>query len=389
MEYDFSEAINREGTSAIKQDMLSKLFGNEKAIPMWVADMDFATPKFIIDRLKQRLEHPILGYTYPDSDYHSAITNWMEKRHQWKINPSWISFAPGIVAGLNHAVQAFTSVGDKILVQTPVYHPFFYAVNNNRRQVVSNPLVYSENGYTINFQSFEKAIKNGVKLFILCNPHNPVGRVWQREELKTMAEICISNGVTIIADEIHADLIFYPHKHIPLASLSSEIASKTVTFGSASKSFNIAGLTSAYAIIESNSLLEAYHKQLERNGTGHGNIMGYEAVKAAYSPEGEDWLKQALAYIYGNVKLVKEFFEMYVPGVKVVIPEGTYLAWLNFNSLGFEHDELKQKIFIDAGVALNDGQIFGPEGVGFFRMNLATPRSNVEMALERLKRVFG
>ncbi len=389
MDYNFSEVISREGTSAIKQDMLSKLFGNEKAIPMWVADMDFATPQFIIDRLKQRLKHPILGYTYPDSEYHSAITKWMGKRHQWKINSSWISFAPGIVAGLNHAVQALTSVGDKILVQTPVYHPFFYAVNNNSRQLVSNSLVYNENGYKIDFESFEKDVKKGVKLFILCNPHNPVGRVWQREELKTMAEICISNGVTIIADEIHADLIFSPHKHIPLASLSSKIASKTITFGSASKSFNIAGLTSAYAIIKSSSLLEAYHKQLERNGTGHGNIIGYEAVKAAYSPEGEDWLKQALAYIYGNVKLVKEFFEMYVPGIKVVIPEGTYLAWINFNSLGFEHDELKQKIFIDAGVALNDGHIFGPEGIGFFRMNLATPRSNVELALERLKRVFG
>lgn len=389
MKYDFSTIIDRANTSAIKIERLPSLFGNAQALPMWVADMDFATPPFVINRLNQRLNHPILGYTAADNVYNDAIIKWQYNRHGWEIQSSWLAFAPGIVAGLNYAVQAFTQPGEKVLVQTPVYHPFFYAVNNNGRELIKSPLTYTENSYGINFQALEEEMKNGVKLFILCNPHNPVGRVWTKDELTKMAEICLKYDITVISDEIHADLIFKPHRHIPFASLSPQIADKTITFNSASKTFNIAGLTSAYAILSNPDMLKAYNRQLELNGTVRGNIMGYEAVKAAYSADGQIWLDQVLEYIGENLMLVKEYLAAYIPKITMVEPQGTYLLWLNFRAFGIDHPELKHMLSRDAGIALNDGQMFGSDGTGFFRMNLATPKSNVQEALERFKKVFG
>lgn len=388
MKYDFSTIIDRANTSAIKIERLPSLFGNAQALPMWVADMDFATPPFVINRLNQRLNHPILGYTNADNVYNDAIIKWQYNRHGWEIQSSWLAFAPGIVAGLNHAVQTFTQPGEKVLVQTPVYHPFFYAVNNNGRELIKSPLTYTENSYCINFKALEEEMKNGVKLFILCNPHNPVGRVWTKDELTKMAEICLKYDITVISDEIHADLIFKPHRHIPFASLSPQIAEKTITFNSASKTFNIAGLGSAYAILSNPDMLKAYNRQLELNGTGRGNIMGYEAVKAAYSADGQIWLDQVLEYIGENFMLVKEYLDAYIPKITMVELQGTYLLWLNFSAFGIDHPELIRMLTRDAGIALNDGQMFGSDGTGFFRMNLATPKSNVQEALERLKKVF-
>ena len=389
MKYNFSTIIDRSNTSAIKLERLSSIFGNAQALSMWVADMDFATPPFIINRLKQRLDHPILGYTDADNEYNNAIVGWLSNRHGWEVQPSWLSFAPGIVAGLNHAVQAYTQPDEKVLVQTPVYHPFFYAINNNGRELVKSPLTYNKNFYSINFYALEEEIKKGVKLFILCNPHNPVGRVWTRDELTKMAEICLKYDVTVISDEIHADLIFKPHKHISFASLSPQIAEKTITFGSASKTFNIAGLTSAYVVISNPDMLKTYNRQVELNGTGHGNIMGYEALKAAYSSDGQIWLDQVLEYIGENIKLVKEYLGANIPKLTMVDPEGTYLLWLDFRAFGVDQPELIRMLTRDAGIALNDGQMFGSDGTGFFRMNVATPKSNVQEALERLKKVFG
>ncbi|MDD2279297.1 MAG: PatB family C-S lyase [Bacteroidales bacterium] len=389
MKYNFSTIIDRSNTSAIKLERLSSIFGNAQALSMWVADMDFATPPFIINRLKQRLDHPILGYTDADNEYNNAIVGWLSNRHGWEVQPSWLSFAPGIVAGLNHAVQAYTQPDEKVLVQTPVYHPFFYAINNNGRELVKSPLTYNKNFYSINFYALEEEMKKGVKLFILCNPHNPVGRVWTRDELTKMAEICLKYDVTVISDEIHADLIFKPHKHISFASLSPQIAEKTITFGSASKTFNIAGLTSAYVVISNPDMLKTYNRQVELNGTGHGNIMGYEALKAAYSSDGQIWLDQVLEYIGENIKLVKEYLGANIPKLTMVDPEGTYLLWLDFRAFGVDQPELIRMLTRDAGIALNDGQMFGSDGTGFFRMNVATPKSNVQEALERLKKVFG
>lgn len=388
MEYDFSTIIPREGTSAIKLDKREALFGNPDVIPMWVADMDFATPPFIIERLQKRLSHPILGYTLQDDDYNLAIAFWLKRRFGWDIKTSWLSYCPGIVAGLNHAVQAYTNPGDKVLIQTPVYHPFFYAVKQNGREMVTNPLVFSEGKYTIDFDDFEAKLKTGVKLFVLCSPHNPIGRVWTREELTRMANLCLKHNTLIVSDEIHEDLVFKPHKHIPLAILSPEIADKTITFGSASKTFNIAGLATAWIAISNVQLLKRYNLQAERNGTWHGNIFGFEATKAAYSPQGEEWLQQVLDYIKANVTLVRDFLSTDIPKIKLIEPEGTYLLWLDFREFGFTDEELKKVLVEKAGIGLNAGSMFGIEGSGFQRMNVACPSSTVETVLKKLKQAF-
>ncbi len=389
MKYDFSTHIDRRNTAAIKLERLEPLFGNPNAIPMWVADMDFATPSFIIDRLKQRLNHPILGYTIPDKEFMEAIVGWQKSRHGWKIDSSWITLSPGIIAGLNHAIQAFTREGEKVLIQTPVYHPFFHATDNNGRKLIQNPLIYKENSYSIDFEAFEKEMEQDVKLFILCNPHNPVGRVWTKEELTRMAQIALKYGVLVIADEIHADLVYAPHQHIPFASLSPEIADRTITFSSASKTFNIAGLNTAYGIISNPTLLQLYNNQVERNGTGHGNILGFEAMKAAYTPAGHEWLEQALLYIAENIGLARDFIQRNIPKITVVEPQGTYLLWMNFRDFRIDHPQLVHKMVHEAGIAFNDGKMFGEPGTGFFRMNMATPRANIQEVLNRLHKTFG
>lgn len=388
MRFDFSQEIPRENTSAVKLEMLNQLFGTSKVIPMWVADMDFATPPFIIDRLQKRLEHPILGYTVRSEEYTSSIANWLKNRFGWTIEHTWLSYCPGIVAGLNHAVQTFTRPRDKVMIQTPVYHPFFYAVKQNGRELIENKLIIENGKYKIDFNSFESQIKEGVKLFILCSPHNPIGRVWTIDELKQMSEICLRHKVLIVSDEIHADLIFDPFKHIPLASLSAEVANNTITFGSASKTFNIAGLSTAWAVMSNEQLLKRYNLQLERNGTWHGNIFGYEATIAAYSKAGEEWLAQLLQYIKGNVDVVREFLLTNLPKIKLVETEGTYLLWLDFREFGLSNDELNRLLINEAGLGLNKGETFGENGAGFQRMNVACPRQVVERALDQLKKVF-
>lgn len=388
MKYDFNLSIPRENTAAVKLEMCQELFGTTNVIPMWVADMDFATPPFIIERLQKRLHQPILGYTIRSEEYNKSIVGWLGKRFGWEIESDWLSYCPGIVAGLNHAVQTFTKPRDKVMIQTPVYHPFFYAVKQNGRELIENKLIISEGKYTIDFNIFEEQIKEGVKLFILCSPHNPVGRVWTVDELKQMAEICLKYKVIMVSDEIHADLIFSPYRHTPLATLSPEIAKNTITFGSASKTFNIAGLATAFAIISNSQHLKRYNLQLERNGTWHGNIMGYEATIAAYSEAGEEWLTELLLYLKGNVNLVRDFLISRVPKIKLVEPEGTYLLWLDFREYGMSKEKLNLLLINEAGLGLNKGEMFGCNGVGFQRMNVASPRETIKRALLQLEKVF-
>jgi len=388
MKYNFSKPIDRSGTSAVKFDMRNAIFGRSDVIPMWVADMDFETPPFIVERMKMRLEHPIFGYTIIDDEFKESIEWWLKKRFEWEIEKRWISFCPGIVAGLNHAVQAFTEPNDKILIQTPVYHPFFYAVRQNNRELLTNPLKINGHRYEIDFDHLEKQLALGVKMFILCNPHNPVGRVWERQELEKIASLCIKYNVILISDEIHADLVFKPNKHISIATLSDEIASRTVTFCSASKTFNIAGLTTAYVVIKNEKFLKRYNQQLNMNGTNHGNVFGYEALKAAYTPQGEVWLEQLLEYLWDSVEFTQKFLEENIPQVKLVEPEGTYLLWLDFRNFGLSVKELNEKLVHEAGVGFNAGEIFGVEGEGFQRMNIGCPRAVVEETLIRTKNVF-
>ena len=389
MKYDFSTEISRLGTSTIKYDKREQIFGNANVLPMWVADMDIATPPFIVERLQKRLQHPILGYTLQDDEYNNSIAWWLQKRFAWQIETDWLSYCPGIVAGLNHAVQAYTNPGDKVLIQSPVYHPFFHAVKQNGRELLTNPLVLSNGKYHIDFKDFEAKLSQGVKLFILCSPHNPVGRVWTADELTTMAELCLKHNVLIVADEIHADLIFEPNKHIPIATLSPEVANKTITFGSASKTFNIAGLATAWIAISNSQLLKRYNLQAQRNGTWHGNIFGFEATKAAYSPQGEEWLEQLLSYLAKNTSMVRNFLETQLPKVKLIEPEGTYLLWLDFRDFNLSNDELKMLLVEKAGIGFNAGEMFGDEGSGFQRMNIACPAQTVSLALQRLKSTFG
>lgn len=388
MKYDFNTLIQREKTSSVKYDLRSDTFGAPNVIPMWVADMDFATPPFIINSLLQRLAHSVLGYTFRDEEYQSSIVNWLGRRHGWAIQERWLSFCPGIVAGLNHAIQAFTKPGERVLIQPPVYHLFFHAIRNNKRRLVLNPLVYANGKYAIDFDLLDKQLKSGVNLFILCTPHNPVGRVWSHGELSRVAELCLKYGVTVVSDEIHADLVFAPHRHIPFASLSKEVGNITLTFGSASKTFNLAGLSTAYAVASNHQMLKKYNRQLELNGTDMGNVMGYEATKAAFSAMGEEWLAQLLEYLQGNVSYVREFLSLRLPKVKLVEPEGTYLLWLDFSEYGLSNSELGQKLIHEAGVGLNAGEMFGVQGSGFQRMNIACPRSTIEKALESIYLAF-
>jgi len=386
--YNFDKVINREGSSCVKYDLRETIFANSTVLPMWVADMDFATPDFIIKTLEKRCSHPILGYTLRDKAFSDAIVWWNEHRHSWKIKHEQISFCAGVVSGLNHAIQAFTNVGDSIIIQPPVYHPFFSTVENNGRKLVFNPLVKENNNYLFDYNNLEELAAKGAKMLILSNPHNPVGRVWNKEELIRIGEICLKYNVLVVADEIHSDLILKPHKHIPFASLNEQFSQNSITFASTSKTFNLAGLFTGYAIITNPEYLKKYNHTLEMTGAGMGNIFGFEAVKAAYSPEGEKWLEELLTYIDGNMQLVKSFLKLNLPKIELSDLQGTYLLWLNFNSYQMDDDRINDLLINKAEVGLNKGSVFGVQGKGFQRMNIACPRSSVEYALDRIHKVF-
>lgn len=380
----FDQIHSRANTSCVKYDLRGEVFGNPGVIPMWVADMDIATPRFILDAIKERCQHPILGYSFRGKAYNEAIVWWSRARHGWAIEPEWITFCAGVVSGLNHAIQAFTSPGDRVIIQPPVYHPFFHTVRNNKRELLLNPLIETNGHYTMDFDGLERMAASGAKMIIVSNPHNPVGRVWTGEELARLGEICLKHNVLVISDEIHSDLIFRPHRHIPFASLDDQFAASSVTFASVSKTFNVAGLASGYAIIGNGELRRRYNDALELTGSGMGNVFGCVALEAAYSRAGVEWLHELLEYLRGNVELVKHFMETHLPAVKLTEPQGTYLLWLDFRSLGMEEEALNELLTRKAQVGLNPGGTFGAQGQGFQRMNIACPRAILNEALGRI-----
>ncbi len=388
MLYNFDEIVPRENTDCVKYDIRKVFFGTEDVLPLWVADMDFRTPDFIIDALKKRLEHEILGYTFRGKDFNQSIANWMEKRHEWIIKEDWISYSPGVVPAVNMLVLALTQPGDKIIVQPPVYFPFFYAIEKNDREIVENPLKL-ENG-RLNMDFDDLAIKaKGAKMLIISHPHNPGGSVWTKEELTKMAEICLENNVIILSDEIHSDLIFPWHKHIPLASLNEEIAQQTITCNAPSKTFNLAGLATSFLIIPNKTYLDKYNTMLnDKLHVGMGNLFGPVAMQAAYE-NGEEWLKQLLDYVWKNVEYVAEFCEKHIPRIKVMKPESTYMIWLDCRELNLEGDELKEFFIKKAKLGFNDGLVFGTGGEGFMRMNVACPKATVEKAMKQLREALG
>ena len=382
--YNFDEIIARENTDCVKYDLREMFFKTEDVLPMWVADMDFRTPDFIIDSIKSRLDHEILGYSIRGEGFNDSIVAWMKNRHDWDIKQEWISFSPGVVPAVNMIVLAFTEPGDKIIVQPPVYFPFFMAIENNRRTKVENPLKLENGRLCMDFDDLRIKAK-GAKMIILSHPHNPGGSVWTKEELTQLAEICIENDVLMVSDEIHSDLLFEGFRHIPLASISEEAAQKTITCNAPSKTFNLAGLATSYLIIPNKDLLDNYNKMLnDKMHVNMGNMFGPIALKSAYG-QGEEWLKQLLDYVWGNVCYVDDFLKKDIPQIKAIIPESTYMIWLDCRELGLEGDALKDFFITKAKVGFNDGRVFGTGGDGFMRINVACPRTMVKQAMEQIK----
>jgi len=386
MDYSFDEIIDREGTACVKWDLRDKVFGNPDVHPMWVADMDFKTPGFITDAIIQRASHPVYGYSFRTDEYYNSIINWMQTHHDWTIERDWIMFSPGVVPLLFMATLAFTNPGEKVLIQTPVYPPFYDAVLNNDRKLVYNPLILKGNRYEIDFKDLDLKLA-GTKMMIISNPHNPVGRVWTKAELLEISRLCLKHKVLLISDEIHCDLVFNAFKHIPTASLSPEIAANTITCLAASKTFNTAGLSTSHVVITNPELRSTLNKTIQSVHVDSGNLFGTVASEAAYT-HGDEWHQQLIDYLEQNVNLVRSFLSEKLPAIKLIEPEATYLLWLDFRELALSQPELVKLLIDKAGLGLNDGTAFGIEGIGFMRINIGCPRSMLLDGLQRLANAF-
>ncbi len=384
MSWNFDEAPVREGTNSIKYDLRNETFGTDGLIPMWVADMDFRTPDFIIGTLRKRLDHEILGYTFRPESYFTSIINWLSESHGWNTQRDWICFSPGIVPALNFATLAFTDPGDQIIVQPPVYHPFFPAVESHGRKLLYNKLAEKDGNWEMDYDDLKECAKKKPKMIMISNPHNPVGRAWSGEELTKLVEICLANNILILSDEIHSDLVMPDYRHTPVASLSPEAASITITCIAPSKTFNLAGLSTSSVIISDPLLRKKFHTFTESLHLNLGNIFGIEASVAAYS-QGRQWLNELLAYLDSNAKFLSEFCTHYLPVIPVRL-EATYLQWLDCRKLGLSGKELHQFFVTRAGVGMNEGSTFGPGGEGFMRMNIACTRNTLTTALEKIEK---
>ena len=386
MKYNFDEVIDRTGTDALKLEALKPRWGRDDLLPLWVADMDFRTPPFIMNAIKERCEKEVLGYTSKPASYYQAIENWLFTRYDWKVSKELISFTPGIVVGLAHVLKCFTQPGDKVLIQSPVYHPFFLVTEHNYREVVRNPLILENGQYKMDLDHFKEAVK-GCKLFILCNPHNPGGRVWTKEELEAVAEICYENGTMVISDEIHADLTLKGFTHTPFAKISEKARVNSITFMSPSKAFNMPGLASSYCIIENDEVRKKFRNYLNASEFSEGHIFAFITVAAAYE-HGTEWLNQLLDYIQDNIDYVDSYLQKNMPLIKAIRPQASYLIFLDCKELGFNQEELVDFFVDKAHLALNDGSMFGKEGTGFMRMNAGCPRSILEQALTQLQEAY-
>ncbi|WP_101688538.1 MalY/PatB family protein [Dysgonomonas massiliensis] len=389
MKYNFDQIIDRSGTQAIKVESLEINFGRTDLIPMWVADMDFKSPQPIIDALLKRVEHGIFGYTKPSQEYCDSIVNWLKNRHDWHIQQEWANFIPGIVKGIAFVIDCFTQKGDGIVIQPPVYHPFRITTELHNRQVVNNPLKLEAGEYKMDLEDLEKKLDSTSKVLVLCNPHNPGGRVWTREELVNLAEICDKHNILVISDEIHSDLAYENdgHKHIPYASVSEKAAQHSITFMAPSKTFNIAGIVSSFAVIPNESIRQKFHAYLEASELHQGHIFAYTATEAAYNKCGE-WLDEAKQYIWNNIQFVDDYLKENIPQIKAMIPQASFLVWLDCRELGLTQEELNHLFVDDAKLALNSGTTYGPGGEGFMRLNVGCPRSIIEKALNNLKKAI-
>ena len=385
MKFDFDKVVDRHGTKCLKYDFAKERGRSDDMLPLWVADMDFETPDFITDALKARLEHSLFGYTVEPEDYLPSIIDWVKAHHQWDVKREWIRFIPGIVKGIGLVVNVFTKEDEKVIIQPPVYHPFRLTPQGNGRKVVFNPLKMRQDGYyEMDFENLEKVCDEKCKVLILCNPHNPGGITWNKETLQRLADFCYEHHLLVISDEIHADMALFGHKHIPFASVSDHARDISITFQAPSKTFNIAGIVSSYAIIPSEEIRRKFYPWLSANELDEPTLFAPIATVAAFR-KGEEWRRQMLAYIEDNIRFVEDFCKEHIPAIRPLRPQASFLVWLNCRDLNLSHDQLLD-LFIDkAHLALNDGEMFGPGGEGFMRLNVAEPRSVLKQALLQLE----
>jgi len=383
-EYNFDEIIERHGTQCIKHDFNHEYFGTDDIIPMWVADMDFRTPDFVMEAIRKRTEHEIMGYTKRPRSFFQAIIDWYKRRQNWSIEPDWIVFTPGIVPALHFSVRAFTSPGDKIIIQPPVYHPFFSVIEENQREILINPLKLRKGKYYMDLDNLKNQLDDQVKLILLCHPHNPVGRNWTPEELTELANICLEKNIVIVSDEIHSDLILPGQKHVPLAAISPAFSEITITCIAPSKTFNLAGLSTSVVVISDSMKRKVFRKEIETSHLWVGNIFGNIALEAAYR-NGDGWLDQLMNYLLNNFKILDHYLKQFIPEIKLIWPEATYLAWLDMHGLKIDEAALKDFMIHKAGLGCNDGPAFGPGGQGFQRMNIACPKAVLNKSLDQLR----
>lgn len=384
MKYDFNTIIDRTGSGDLMHGALLPRWHRDDLLPMWVADMGFAVCPDIIDAMKQRLEHPILGYTVEPEDYYPAIHDWILNHHQWSIHRRWLKFIPGIVKGIGIVCNLFLKPDEKVIVMPPVYHPFFLTPQGNHREVVWNPLKRKEDGYyEMDFDNLAQVYDEKCKVLILCNPHNPGGICWDKETLIKLAEFCYEHHILVVSDEIHADLAIFGHKHIPFATVSDKAAQISITFQAPTKTFNIAGIISSYAIVPNEKIRKLFYHWLTANELDEAHIFAHIATIAAFR-KGEEWRKQMLAYVEDNIKFVEDYCKEKMPQIRPLRPQASFLVWLNCCDLHLSHDQLLD-LFIDkAHLALNDGEMFGPGGEGFMRLNVGCPRPLIAQALSQL-----
>ena len=385
IKYNFDEKIDRKGTNCTKYDGLKKYFGYEDLNPLWVADMDFKTPAFINDEIIKAAQNSVYGYSIDDDQTYNAIISWQKNRHKWDIEQKNIYMINGVVPAYSACIEAYSDVDDEVIVQTPVYPPLFKSVKANNRKVVVNELKEKDGYYTMDLEDLKSKITNKTKILCLCSPHNPVGRVWNKEELEKLAKICIENNITIVSDEIHSDITF--KKFTPIASISEEIANITITLNSAGKTFNIAGLNCAYAISKNNNILNKFKEVAQRREINSINFFGYISTKAAYE-NGHIYVDELKEYLKENMNFTQEYLLKNCPNINFLLPEATYLLWLNFKNTTLSHNNIKNKLLTQSKVALNDGVSFGSNGDSYFRLNIALPKNALLVALEDISKSF-
>lgn len=388
MTYSFDKIVDRRSSGDLKHGVLQERYGRSDLLPLWVADMDFETPPFITEALRQRLDHSLFGYTVVPEELWDVIIQWTLEHHGWQVQREWLTYIPGIVKGIGMAINVFSEEGDKVIIQPPVYHPFRLTPQGNGRKVVYNPLRELPDGsYDMDFEQLEQVTDEHCKILILSNPHNPAGICWKEDTLRRLAHFCYEHHILVLSDEIHSDMALFGNRHIPFATVSDEAAACSITFAAPSKTFNIAGIVSSYAIVPNPTLRRRFYSWLEANELNDPPLFSPIATIAAYS-QGESWRRQMLAYIEENIRFVEEYCQQHLPKIKPWRPEASFLVWLDCRPLGLQHDELIDLFVNRAHLALNDGAMFGPGGEGFMRLNVGTPRSILLQALIQLEQAM-